>query len=235
MARSDERELSKDGSPHVTDERFNTASHLSATIFSLLGTVLLVVLAGVEAKVWHIVSFSVYGLSLTGLFLASTLHHGIEGSERTEELLRSFDYFAIFLLIAGTMTPVCLVVLRGPVGWSVFGVAWTVAAAGISLRAAVPRTPKWVFLTMYATMGWLAVTVAIPLAAALPLPALVLLVAGGLLYTGGAVVFGSERPNPLPGVFGFHEIWHVAVILGALAHFLLMYLYVLPIEGPAGP
>lgn len=224
------RKLSKDGSSHVTDERFNTASHLVATIFALLGTVILVVFASVEAKVWHIVSFSIYGVALTALFLASTLHHGIEGSERLEERLRSFDYFAIFLLIAGSMTPICLVVLRGPLGWSVFGVAWGVAAAGIALKAAVPRTPKWIFLTIYAAMGWLGVTVAGPLVDALPVTAVALLVVGGLLYTAGAVIFGAERPNPIPGKLGFHEIWHVAVMLGAFAHFLMMYLYVLPFE-----
>lgn len=223
-----QRPRSKDGSLHVTDERFNTASHLAASIFSLLGMVLLVVYASMGGTVWHIVSFSVYGLSLVSLFVFSALHHGVEGSRKLEDILRSFDYYAIFVLIAGSFTPFCLVVLRGPVGWSVFGVSWVVAAVGITLKAVFPEMPKWVFLTIYATMGWLGVAVAIPLVEILPWPAVALLLGGGVAYTAGAVVFSKERPNPVPGVFGFHEIWHVMVILGALTHYLCMLLYVLP-------
>jgi hemolysin III len=221
--------LSKDGSPHVTDEKFNTASHLSAAILSLLGTVLLVVQSSVAAKPWHIVSFSIYGLSLFLLFLASTLHHGVEGSRRLVEFFRSFDYYAIFLLIAGTFTPMCLVVARGALGWSVLGVSWAVAIAGIALRAIFPGLPKWVSLTMYATMGWLGAALAWAVFDALSWYGFIALVAGGVLYTGGAFIFISERPNPVPGKFGFHEIWHLFVILGALAHFVMMYVFVLPL------
>ena len=223
------RDRSKDGSRHVTDERFNTASHLAAAIFALLGTVVLIVMSSVEGKPWHIVSFAVYGASLVTLFIASTLHHGIVGTPRVEELLRSLDYHAIFLLIAGTFTPMCLVVLRGPLGWSVFGVSWAVAVAGIALKAFSSRVPKWVFLTMYATMGWLGAAVAWPLTSFVDWSGLALLALGGLLYTGGAVVFALERPNPIPGRFGFHEIWHVFVVLGAAAHYFLMLHHVLPL------
>jgi hemolysin III len=223
------RRRSKDGSPHVTDERFNTASHLVASIFALLGTVVLVGAASVTAKPWHIVSFSVYGSSLFSLFLASTLHHGIEGSRVLEERLRSFDYYAIFLLIAGTFTPICLVVVGGLMGWAVFGVVWAVAIVGVAIKAIRPNTPKWLFLTLFGAMGWMALVLVPAAARALPFAALVWLLVGGILYSGGAAIFIRERPNPMPGVFGFHEIWHVAVIGGALAHFFLMFQYVLPL------
>ena len=223
------RRRSKDGSPHVTDERFNTASHLVASIFALLGTVVLVGAASVAAKPWHIVSFSIYGLSLFSLFLASTLHHGVEGSRVVEERLRSFDYYAIFLLIAGSFTPICLVVVGGLMGWAVFGVDWAVAVVGVVLKAMRPMTPKWIFLTFFGAMGWMALALVPAAGRTLPFAALVWLLAGGILYSGGAVVFTRERPNPLPGVFGFHEIWHLAVIAGALAHFFFMFQYVLPL------
>jgi hemolysin III len=220
--------LSKDGSLHVTDERVNTATHLSAAILSLLGTVLLIVYASMAAKPWHIVSFSIYGLSLTGLFMASTLHHGVRASRRVEEILRSIDYFAIYVLIAGTFTPICLVVLRGPLGWSVFGVCWAVGLAGIALKAVFAGLPRWVSVTIYSTMGWLGGVLALPVYRALGWQGVALVGAGGVLYTVGALIFSAERPNPVPGKFGFHEIWHIFVVLGAAAHYAFMYLLVLP-------
>jgi hemolysin III len=222
---------SKDKSQHVTDEKFNAASHLAGAIFSLLGTVLLIVYSSLAARPWHIVSFSIYGFSLVAMFLASTLHHGVNASRRVEDILRAIDYFAIYLLIAGTITPVSLVVLRGPLGWSVFGVAWAVGIAGIVLKAVFPGLPKWVSLTLYSTMGWLGAVVGYPIYKAVSWTGISLLLAGGIAYTLGAVIFAVEKPNPLPGRFGFHEIWHVFVILGALGHFVFMYVCVLPFPG----
>ncbi|MBW2263127.1 MAG: hemolysin III family protein [Deltaproteobacteria bacterium] len=218
-----------DLSPNVTDERFNTASHMAGAIFALLGTVLLIVYSSVAAKPWHIVSFSIYGFSLVALFLASTLHHGVKASARIKDILRAIDYFAIYLLIAGTITPVCLVVLRGPLGWSVFGVAWAVGFAGIVLKAVIRDLPKWISMTLYITMGWLGVVVGYPLFKALSWPGVGLMIAGGLFYTVGAFIFYIEKPNPLPGRFGFHEIWHIFVLLGALFHYVFMYVCVLPL------
>ncbi len=223
--------VSKDLSPNVTDERFNTASHMVGAIFSLLGTVLLIVYSSVAAKPWHIVSFSIYGFSLVAMFMASTLHHGVKSSPKVEDILRAIDYFAIYLLIAGTITPVCLVVLRGPLGWSVFGVAWAVGVAGITLKAVIPDLPKWISVTLYATMGWLGVAVGWPIFKAVSWTGVALLLAGGIAYTVGAMIFYFERPNPYPGRFGFHEIWHIFVILGALGHYLFMYTCVLPFPG----
>lgn len=217
---------SKDGSVHVTDEVFNTASHTVGAVFALLGAVLLVVRAAMEGELWHLVSFSIYGLFLFLLFTASALHHGVKAGPRTEHVLRQLDYLAIFPLIAGTYTPICLVVLRGPLGWSIFGVIWALAVFGIALKASVSNLPKWFTSTLYLAMGLMSVVVIIPLLRVLPLPAILLLLLGGFFYVGGNVVFSLEKPNPLPGKFGFHEIWHLCVLAGALAHYLMMYLYV---------
>jgi len=219
---------SKDGSPHVTDEVFNTVSHLAGLIFALVVLVLLVVYASIQAKPWHIVSFSIYGASLVALFLASTLHHGINGSPKVEHRLLILDYCAIFLLIAGSYTPVCLVMMRTPLGWSIFGVTWALAISGILLKTLYPGVPKWVTNTIYVCMGWLAILLAVPLLHVMPLMGLIGLIVGGVLYTVGSVIFYLEKPNPIPERFGFHEIWHVLVLLGALSHSLVMFFSVLP-------
>lgn len=200
---------------------------MAAAVFALLGAAVLIASASVQGKPWHIVSFSVYGASLVFLFLFSALHHGIDGGERVDRTLRTLDYVGVFLLIAGTFTPISLILLRGVLGWSLFGVAWVVALTGIVLRAAHPSLPKWITSTLYITMGWLAVAAAIPLYARLPAPGFALIVLGGVFYSAGFVIYVTERPNPRPGVFGFHELWHVMVILGAASHYAAMAGWVL--------
>ena len=137
---------------------------------------------------------------------------------------------AIFPLIAGTYTPICLVVIRGPLGWTAFAVVWALAAAGITLKAAFRELPKWVTNTFYLTMGLMSIFLVVPMALRLPVGSVVLLLLGGVFYVGGNVIFTREAPNPIPGKFGFHQIWHIAVLAGAFSHFLIMYLYVLPFE-----
>jgi hemolysin III len=222
------RKRSKDGSVHVTDEIFNTASHIIGCVFALTTLVILVVYASVQGKVWHIVSFAIYGASLVMVFLASTFHHGIEADKKVEWIFRQFDYFAIFLLIAGTYTPFCLVLLRGPLGWSVFGITWGLAALGIVIKSVYPKIPKWVTNVIYVSMGWLAVIMIVPLLKIIGITGISLLTLGGAFYTIGSFIFYAEKPNPLPGKFGFHEIWHIFVIAGALTHALLIYFYILP-------
>jgi hemolysin III len=219
---------SKDGSTHVTDEVFNTASHLSGSIASLVGIVLLIVSAAVTRDPWKIVSFSIYGLTLLSVFFASTLHHGINAKKKIVELLRLFDYMAIFPLIAGTFTPLCLILLRNHIGWSIFGIIWGLAALGIAVKAIFPNIPKWVTNTIYISMGWIGAVLVIPLFDRIGWTGFLLLLAGGIFYSTGSVIYYNEKPNPVPGKFGFHEIWHIFVICGALCHFLLMYLIALP-------
>jgi hemolysin III len=220
------RTRSKDHSPHVTDERFNTASHLVAAVFALLGGAWLIVDSSFAAAPWHIVGHSIYAVTLVSLFSSSTLHHGIDASDKVEERLRTLDYAVIYLLIAGTMTPICLVLIRGPLAWTVLGVSWAVALGSLALRVAVPTLPKWVSGTLYGALGALGVVLAWPVWMATDLLGVALVAIGGGFYTFGSGVFMFEKPNPIPGRFGFHEIWHVFVILGALFHFAFMALYV---------
>jgi hemolysin III len=215
--------LSKDGSVHVTDERFNTASHLFAFVFSCVGSAVLVIKASHTANPWLIVGVSLYALGLCSQFLCSTLHHGIHGTLKTERLLQTLDYLAIYLLIAGTFSPVCLGIGRSTLGWSVFGTIWGCAIIGMVLKATVPAFPKWLGLYFYFVLGWVAVLLAGIVYNQLGLPTSLFLFIGGLFYTIGGVIFIREAPNPFPGIFGFHEIWHIFVIVGALCHYVFIY------------
>lgn len=226
------RILSKDGSIHVTDEKFNTISHMLGLIISLLGVVILITVASVQKSPWKIVSFSLYGTSLLGMFLFSTLHHGINSTHKVEEIFRLFDYVAIFPLIAGTYTPLCLVTMRSNdswkiYAWCIFGVVWFLAILGICLKCAMSWLPKWVTTTIYVGMGWVGALLLIPVYQICGWIASLLILLGGIFYTGGSLIFFLEKPNPIEGKFGFHEIWHIFVILGALLHYLVMLIYVL--------
>ncbi len=218
---------SRDGSVHVTDERINTISHLAAACFALVGAALLVVQAAALGDPWKIVGFAVYGLSVVTLFAASALHHGLDHSPRVNEVLRTLDYDSVFFLIAGSVTPLVLVLFRNPYGWTVLGAVWLIAVAGIVLRSLVRQLPKYVTNTLYITLGWVPVLL-VGAGGSLPVGAYALMAAGGLVYSVGFVIFVVERPNPWPGVLGFHEIWHLLVVLAAALHYLLMFWYVLP-------
>jgi hemolysin III len=218
---------SRDGSIHVTDERFNTVSHMVAACFAVEGAALLISQAGAQADPWKIVGFSIYGLSVVTLFVSSTLHHALDRGPRVNEVLRTLDYDSVFLLIAGSVAPLVLVLFRTTYGWTVLGAVWAIASSGIVLRSVLRQLPKYVTNTLYIALGWMPV-VLIGAGSSLPVGALVLMAAGGFVYSAGFVVFVIEKPNPRPGVFGFHEIWHLMVVIAALLHYLLMYFYVLP-------
>ena len=221
--------LSKDDSIHVTDEVINTQIHLIGTILAILGTAILIVKASITSDNWHIVSFSIYGASLIALFLASTLHHGINADKKIEFVLKLFDYFSINSLIAGTFTPLCLIFLRNWLGWTVFGVIWFLAAFGIAIKAVIPKIPKWFTNTLYISMGWIGVVIAIPLFKLIKFEGIGLLLTGGIFYSVGFIIYNIEKPNPVKGKFGFHEIWHILVLLGAASHYFMMLNIVLPL------
>lgn len=218
---------SHDGSRWVTDEKFNTCSHLVGLVLAVFGLVHLVVRSSVAGSVWQIVAFSIYGFTLSFLFLCSTLHHGVRCGERGSLVLRSMDYIAIYLLIAGTITPVTLVLIRSPYGWTVFGVSWLIAVAGILLKIFRPNHAKGISSTLFLVAGWITLFTAGPVWHAAGWEGVFWLGLGGVLYSLGAVIFSIEKPNPIPGRFGFHEIWHLFVLAAAAAHYMLMVRVVL--------
>ena len=214
--------LSKDGSIHVTDEFYNTLISSLGAVLSVIGVVLLVSRAHGLGNSWAVLGFSVYGMGLINVFTSSALHHGVNGSPRTNHLLRQFDYFAIFIMIAGTFTPFCLIFLKNSLGWTVLGLVWSVAFIGITLKALYPLIPKWFLLSLYIGMGWLGLLIAKPVYQAIHWQGLVAFFLGGIFFTGGGLIYGLEKPNPFPGKFGFHEIWHCLVLAGAASHFYIM-------------
>jgi hemolysin III len=204
-------------------EPVNAWSHLVGLVLATVGTGALLHLARSPAQT---VAFAVYGGSLILLYAASTLYHALPLPAHRLRPLRTLDHIAIYFLIAGTYTPVAVVTLHGPSGWALLAAAWAIAVAGIPFKIWWLDAPIWLSTGIYLAMGYMALLAAAPLAAAVPAGGLAWLVAGGLAYTVGAIIFSRERPNPFPGVFGHHEIWHLLVLVGSGCHFAFMLLHV---------
>ncbi len=200
-------------------ERFNSISHLAGAVLAIAGTAALIVLAAIQGDGWKIISFSIYGATLVLLYLFSTLYHGIR---RGKTVLRKLDHGAIYLLIAGSYTPFTLVTLRGPLGWTIFGVVWGLAALGIVIDLLLADRRRILPVVIYLLMGWLAVFALKPLLRALPLNGFWWLLAGGLLYTGGIVFYALEGKLRMS-----HGIWHLFVLGGSIAQFIAVFFYVL--------
>ncbi|MBI3111664.1 MAG: hemolysin III family protein [Ignavibacteriales bacterium] len=205
-------------------------THAAGLLLSIAGLVLLVTYAALDEKTWHIVSFSIFGTSLILLYGASSLYHLLPVGERGVTILRKIDHIMIYILIAGTYTPVCLVALRGSWGWSLFGIVWGLALGGIVMKLFWMKAPRWLSTVIYLSMGWLVVIAFVPLLQALPPGGILWLSIGGMSYTVGAIIYAIKKPNILPGVFGFHELWHLFVMAGSFSHFWVMLRYILPLE-----
>ena len=205
-------------------EPFNSYSHLLGVLLSIAALIGLIVES--RGSALRVVGFSIYGASLILLYAASTIYHWLHLSPRGEDFLRRLDHVAIFLLIAGSYTPICLVTLPGGWGWGLFSVVWVIAVAGTLLKLFWPHLPTWATTTIYVGMGWMAVVAIGPIVRSVPASGLMWLVAGGLAYTIGAVIYALERPDPYPQVFGHHEIFHVFVLAGSALHFVFMAQYV---------
>jgi len=204
-------------------EPVNAWSHLVGLVLATVGTVLLLHLSRGPAQT---LAFAIYGSSLILLYGASTLYHALPLPQHRLRKLRTLDHIAIYFLIAGTYTPVALITLHGPSGWVLLAAAWAIALAGIPFKLWWLDAPVWLSTATYLGMGYMALLAAAPLARAVSPGGLVWLVAGGLAYMVGAVIFARKRPNPFPGRFGHHEIWHLLVLAGSGCHFAFMLLHV---------
>lgn len=206
-------------------ERFSFLSHAAGALAAVAGLVFLALRADGGLAVTSAV---IYGSSLILLLTASSLHHAIHSQDpRIHRTFHLLDHLSIFVLIAGTYTPVSLLGFGPGWGWSIFGVIWGLAVGGTLVRVLWKAAPRWLYTTIYIVMGWTAVVAIVPLLDAFPVRALLLMLAGGLFYTGGAIIYGVKRPDPWPRWLGFHGLWHVLVLLGAGAHFWFVYAYVL--------
>lgn len=172
------------------------------------------------------ISMLIYGVSLVTLFSASAIYHLANPSKVVMEKLRKFDHAAIYLLIAGTYTPVCINFLSGFLRWGFLALIWGFALTGVVVKLFVINAPRWVTAGVYLLMGWMAVFVIKPLLNVMPAGALWWMLAGGLVYSVGAVIYITKKMDFFPNVFGFHEVWHIFVSLAAFCHFLMIYKYI---------
>ena len=202
-------------------------SHLLGACLSVAALIVLLILS--RGKFWHVVSFAVYGTTLILLYTASTLYHSLWVQPHQIHRLMRIDQCAIFLLIAGTYTPVCLVSLRGPWGWSILAGEYGLALIGILCLAFWKKFPDWLRIAVYLIMGWLIVVALTPLHHALPPAGVAWLFAGGIAYAVGTVVFATDKPHLWPGKFDAHDLWHIFVLAGSACHFVLMARYITPI------
>jgi len=201
-------------------EPVNALTHWAGVLAALL--LLGPLLAWAHARTLPLWPFAVFGVSMLLLYAASATYHSLHVTGRALLWLRKLDHAAIFLLIAGSYTPVAYFGLSGAWRSGVLGLVWGIALSGILLKLLTMRLPRWVSTALYLGMGWLAVAFLPQLARTLPTAALLWLAAGGVLYTAGAVVYGTKRWNPHPR-FGFHEIWHLFVLAGTAAHAVMMF------------
>jgi len=211
-------------------EPVNTISHMAGAIGSVIGLTLMVVFAAMRADVWHVVSFFIFGSTLILMYTSSFLYHGLRISEKALLIFRKIDHIMIFMVIAGSYTPLCLVPLRGPWGWSLFAAVWSIAVIGIFIKIFFINTPRWVSTLIYLGMGWLCMVAIYPLVKSVEPVGLFWLGLGGVFYSGGALVYALKKPNLFPGILGFHEIWHLFVILGSACHFWLSFRYLMYIN-----
>ncbi len=204
-------------------EPFNAFSHLVGAVAALVGLVVLVVQAeGALATT----AYTVYGVSLVLVFLASSVYHALPVSREARRLLRRFDHSAIYLVIAGTYTPIALLALPPGWGWTIFGVVWSFAAVGIVTKNVWLDQPAWVTVAVYLVMGWTAVVAVKPMIDVFSWTGLAWVAAGGLAYTIGAIVYATEWPDPLPDHIGHHGLWHLFVLAGSALHFVFVVAYV---------
>lgn len=203
------------------EERVNTATHAAGLVLSVAGLVLLIVFSVLRGTIWHVTACAIFGAALVLAYTSSTLYHAVRSPE-LKLLLRKFDHAAIFLLIAGTYTPFLLVSLRGPWGWSLFGVIWGLALAGMVLKFWCAGRFRVLSTLIYIIMGWMIIIAFAPLTRTIQSGGMWLLVAGGLCYTGGTVFYLWRR---LPF---HHGVWHLFVLGGSICHFFAVFEYVVP-------
>lgn len=201
-------------------------THLSAALAAVVGSVVLILVGGTNRV--KIIALSVYGISVIFLFGSSAAYHLIKAEPKAIANLRKLDHAAIYVLIAGSYTPICAIMFTGFWRWGFLAIIWSLAVLGIIVKMFIIKAPRWVTAGAYVILGWLCLVAAGEVKRALPAGALIGLGIGGLIYTIGAVIYITKKLDLFPGKFGFHEVWHIFVILAALAHYITIAVYIAP-------
>jgi hemolysin III len=206
-----------------SEEIANAITHGIGALLSIAALVLLVVYSSIYGSVWHIVSFSIYGVTMLLLYFSSTMVHALPKG-KAKDLFEIFDHSSIYLFIAGTYTPILFIVVQGALGWTLFGIVWGIATIGIVFKFFFVKRFLFLSTVFYIAMGWLAIFAIKPIVETLPFAGITLLFIGGICYTVGTVFYVWR------GFRFHHAIWHLFVLAGTVTHFFLILLYVLPIS-----
>lgn len=203
-------------------------THFIAMMMAVFATVPLLVKAGIQSGWENFLAMAIFMGSMILLYGASATYHSVDLTGRSLRIFRKLDHMMIFVLIAGSYTPVCLIVLGGKLGYTLLALVWGIAAVGMLVKACWITCPKWFSSVIYIAMGWVCVLVFGPLLKTLSAPAFMWLLAGGIIYTVGGVIYALKLPifNAKHKFFGSHEVFHLFVMGGSICHFIFMYLYV---------
>lgn len=209
-------------------EPINGLTHLAGAILSFVGLLAMVIKASITtASPIAITSVIIFGTSMILLYSASATYHMVIARDKVIAWLRRIDHSMIFILIAGTYTPFCLISLNGVIGWVLFSIISAAAIAGVVFKLFWFHAPRWLSTSLYIFMGWMVIFVASPLSGSISSAGFFLLVLGGIFYTIGGIIYGAKPKFLQSKYMGFHEIFHIFILLGSLAHFLSVYLYVI--------
>ena len=205
-------------------------THGIAMLLAIAGAMPLLFKAARGTDTLHITALSIFILTMILLYAASTIYHSIDSTEKVNRRLRKMDHLMIFIMIAGSYTPICLIALHNRTGYILCALVWAIAILGIVLKGFWIGCPKWVSSILYIGMGWLCVLAFVPIFHSLPRAGFGWLLAGGIIYTIGGIIYALKVPifNARHKNFGSHEIFHVFVMLGSLCHFIVMYFFVAP-------
>lgn len=211
---------------HIKDPG-SAITHFVAMILAMLAASPLLIKASSDGTL-HVAALAVFIVSMILLYGASTIYHTLDISPKINKLLKKFDHMMIFILIAGTYTPVCLIVLGDRTGWGLLALVWAIAAVGILIKACWITCPKWFSSVLYIAMGWVCILAITKIISALPTAAFGWLLAGGLIYTAGGIIYALKMPlfNARHKNFGSHEIFHLFVMGGSFCHYIMMYQFV---------
>ena len=202
-------------------EIFNFYSHLAGVGAAVIGTVFLTLVASFSAPACA--TALIYGFSVTFLFTASAFYHAFKKAENERSFWRRMDHFAIFCMIAGTYTPVCYLCLDGAWRWSIIAIQWGLVGFGLISQLAFPGAPRVLHTIIYIVMGWIAIVPIRQILAAMNTAQVILMFTGGAAYTLGALIYATRKPRLFPGIFGFHELFHLMVLIGAGLHYAMIY------------
>ncbi|KIE17289.1 hemolysin [Smithella sp. SC_K08D17] len=202
-------------------ESFNFYSHLAGAVAALVGTVFLVLVADYSAS--GLVTALIYGISVVFLFSASSLYHAFKKKENELSFWRRMDRLAIFFMIAGTFTPVCYFYLDGPYKWSMIAFQWSLVGVGLISQIFFPRAPRTLYAVIYLFMGWSGIFTIKQMLSNMSISQSVLMLSGAAAFTIGGIIYAIKKPKMIPGIFSFHELFHIMVLIGGVLHYAMIY------------